>query len=239
MASTSSPNPKPSSAISRPEIVRLPRLTTGRRILRRLVAFISRIFTWLFADVHIAGRENIPSSGPFLVVSNHLGDADVIIGISLSPIPVEIVAKIELHEIPIFGALLDAYGVIWIHRGQPDRRAIRSVIQALAEGRVVALAPEGRESVTGALETGTEGAAYLALKADALILPITFTGSRNRQVYGNMKRLRRSHITVTIGPVFKLDQGSDWRSSLANGTQTIMRNLAKQLPIEYQGVYHL
>ena len=72
--------------------------------------------------------------------------------------------KIELYEIPLLGKVLDLYGVIWVRRGQPDRRALRAVMEAMDDKRMVAIAPEGRESLTGALEEGTGGAAYLALR---------------------------------------------------------------------------
>ena len=55
--------------------------------------------------------------------------------------------------------------MIWVHRGQPDRRAMRAALDALAEGRMVTLAPEGRQSVIGGLEEGNPGAAFLALKS--------------------------------------------------------------------------
>lgn len=229
--------PKPRTGYSLPSLVQLPRLNFGRRLARKFFNGLVRLIVWLFADVRVSGIENIPSHGPLLVVSNHLGDADTFVGLAISPVQAEVVAKIDLHEIPVLGLLMNIYGVIWIHRGQADRRAIRVIQEALAEGRMVALAPEGRESVTGELEEGTEGAAYLAVKANVPILPITFTGTRNKQVYANLKRLRRSRINVTIGQPFQLPIEEDWRESVHQGTQIIMQTLAGQLPNEYQGVY--
>ena len=139
------------------------------------------VFIWTRAEV--VGLENIPPKGPALFVANHLGDADFILGLAYAPTIVEPFAKIELYDIPFLGKVLDAYGIIWVHRGQPDRRALRAVMEAMKKERMVAIAPEGRESLTGALEEGTGGAAYLALKTDAPIIPVTFTGTENKRVY--------------------------------------------------------
>jgi hypothetical protein len=107
----------------------------------------------------------------------------------------------------------------------------------LTEGRFVSIAPEGRKSLTGALEEGTDGAAYLAIKLDTLLLPVTFTGTENRRIFGNLKHLRRTAVTVTIGEPFRLKTTEDRRKDIAQGTLTIMHTLAHQLPSEYRGVY--
>jgi 1-acyl-sn-glycerol-3-phosphate acyltransferase len=138
---------------------------------------------------------------------------------------------------PIVGSFLDAYGVIWVHRGQPDRKALRTVREAMQGKRIVGIAPEGRESLTGSLEEGTDGSAYIALSNDVPIIPITFTGTENKRLFNNMKRLRKTDVTVTIGPSFRLERYEDRRLSLKNGTQQIMKTLAKQLPDEYRGYY--
>lgn len=229
---------KPRSEVAwRPELTRLPRLTRSRLALRTFARWLARLLVWLLLKAEVHGVENVPSQGPLLTVTNHLGDADFVLGIACAPRMTDAMAKIELYEYPILGKLMDAYGVIWVRRGQADRRALRAALQGLAEGRMVALAPEGRESVTGALEEGTGGAAYLALKAGVPILPVTITGTDNKHIYGNMKRLRRSRVTLTIGKPFRLVEMDDRQKAIEKGTQTIMQTLAFQLPPEYQGVY--
>jgi 1-acyl-sn-glycerol-3-phosphate acyltransferase len=229
--------PKPITRRLRPEITRLPPLDRWRRLARHLLRGLARLLVWLFIRLEKHGLENVPQRGPALIITNHLGDADVVLLLAAIPCWCDALAKADLYDFPVLGKLMDAYGVIWVHRGQPDRRALRAALQGLKEGRVIGIAPEGRESLTGSLEEGTHGAAYLALKGDAPLIPVTFTGTENRRIYGNMKRLRRTPVTVTVGAPFRLEAEGDWHTAVECGTQTIMQVLARLLPQQYRGVY--
>lgn len=229
--------PKPRSEIVNPDITRLPELTSGRLLFRRLMHYFSKFLIVFFTHCQVTGLENLPEEGPALIVTNHLGDADLIVGFAFTPPIVDPFAKIELSEMPLLGFVLDAYGVIWVHRGRPDRKALRAVKNAMEQKRIVGIAPEGRESLTGSLEEGTDGAAYIALVNDVPIIPITLTGTENKRIFSNMKRLRKTDVTVTIGPSFRLERYEDRRKSIKQGTQRIMNTLANQLPEDYRGYY--
>jgi 1-acyl-sn-glycerol-3-phosphate acyltransferase len=183
-----------------------------------------------------------------LVVINHIGDSDVPALISSLPFPPDALAKIELNEIPLLGKLMDWYGVIWLHRGQADTRAIRAALDGFTEGRVIVIAPEGRYSITGALEEGNGGVAYLAYKSGVSILPIAIIGTENEIVYGNMKKFRRARVHIKVGKMFKLNgqasvgtathrASKDRQQAVAQGTRQIMQELADLLPEKYRGVY--
>jgi 1-acyl-sn-glycerol-3-phosphate acyltransferase len=256
---------KPVTPYNRPELTRLPQLTFWRKVFRQLVNSISRLAVILCTRCQVNGLGNFPAYGPALVVTNHLGDADPVVAAALFPSQVDGLAKIDLvRDYPPLGWLMEAYGVIWVHRGRPDRRALRAGLQGLREGRIVAVAPEGRESLIGGLEPGTGGAAYLALKAGVPVVPVVFIGTENNRIFGSLRRLKRTKISMTIGAAFNLRLDSQthggYRSGSADhedeqeraapmsrgliskqaidqGTHTIMLELAKLLPPEYRGVY--
>lgn len=229
--------PKPRSEVIRPELTRLPEISPRRRVARTLLRGLVRLLVRLFLSVRVDGLERLPKQGPMLIVTNHLGDADALVGIAIAPTHVDLIAKAELYDLPILGKLLDAYGVIWVHRGQPDRRAVRAALDGLNQGRIVGIAPEGRESLTGGLEEGTSGAAFLAIKSGSPLLPVSFVGTENWRVFGNIKKFRRTPIQVTVGHAFYLDSHPDRHKELDLGTRKIMQALARLLPLEYQGAY--
>jgi 1-acyl-sn-glycerol-3-phosphate acyltransferase len=124
-----------------------------------------------------------------------------------------------------------------VHRGQPDRRAIRAALDALAEGRLVALAPEGRQSLIGGLEEGNEGAAFLALKSGAPIVPIAMTGTDNKNVYDHLRKWKRAPVTLEVGNPFYLQERETRQKTIQEGTRQIMETLASLLPESYRGQY--
>jgi len=136
------------------------------------------------------------------------------------------------------GPIFRAYGVIFVHRGKPDRKAIRAALDGLAEGRMIVVAPEGRESIEGRLEEGTDGAAFLAMKSGAPIVPIAMTGTENEKIF-NRKWWRRAPVTLTVGKPFKLQEQADRQKMLREGTHQIMVTLASLLPESYQGSYKI
>ncbi len=229
--------PKPVTDWWRPDLVFLPPLTLPRRLFRRFARGLAKLLTFLFLKPVIRGMENFPAHGPALVVINHLGDADAVLLAAAVPALLDGMGKIELSAHWLVGPLFRAYGVIWVHRGKPDRKAVRAALEALSQGRFLALAPEGRQSVIGGLEEGTEGAAFLALKSGAPIVPVGMTGTENDNVYGHMRRLQRAPVTLTVGQPFYLKEDGDHRQALQEGTQRIMHSLAELLPEAYRGKY--
>ena len=140
---------KPISEVYRPELTRLPTITWMRQVVRLILKGLIWVITNLLLNTTLNGREYLPKEGPLLIVSNHLGDADGVVGLALAKAPFDVMGKVELYDLPVVGRLLDWYGTIWVHRGRPDRRALRAALNGLAEGRMIAIAPEGRESVSG------------------------------------------------------------------------------------------
>jgi 1-acyl-sn-glycerol-3-phosphate acyltransferase len=229
--------PKPITEVWRPDLVALPRLTWVRRLFREFMRGLLKLLDFLFMDATVTGLENFPKQGPALIAINHLGDADVVLLGAYIPIMIDGMGKIELNDHWLVGPLFNAYGIIWVHRGRPDRKAMRAVLDGLAQGRMVGLAPEGRQSVIGGLEEGSEGAAFLAIKSGAPIVPIAMTGTENDHIYGHMKRFKRAPVTLSVGKPFYLREQADRQAMLREGTRQIMESLANLLPESYRGNY--
>jgi 1-acyl-sn-glycerol-3-phosphate acyltransferase len=198
---------------------------------------LTKIVTFFTMRATIRGMENFPKRGPALIVINHLGDADAVLVGAAIPTTIDGMGKIELNDDWLVGPIFRAYGVIWVHRGRPDRRALRAALDGLAQGRMVVLAPEGRQSLIGGLEDGNEGAAFLAMKSGAPIVPIAMTGTENENIYRHLKKWKRSDVTLTVGKPFFLREQADRQEMLREGTRQIMESLASLLPESYRGNY--
>ena len=214
-------------------------MSKGRLLFRRFACFALRVFLRLFTRLETKGLENVPEGGPLLVAFNHLAHLDAILVLPFLPQPVEGIALEDLYHVPVTGQLLRLYGTIPVHRDQFDRDVIRRALQVLAEGRILALAPEARMSLTGALEQARQGAAYLALRSGAPVLPVAVTGTET--VPADLKRLRRPRLTVTFGEVIitppRASKPQARRQQVADFTDEIMYRIAALLPLEYRGVY--
>ena len=228
--------PKPVTDVWRPDLVALPSLTPARRAFRAFMRGLMKLVTIFTMRPVISGLENFQKHKPALIVINHLGDADVVLLGASIPTTIDGMGKIELIDEWV-GPIMRAYGIIWVHRGRPDRRALRAALDALSQGRMVALAPEGRQSVTGGLEEGNEGAAFLAMKSGAPIVPIAMTGTENDNIYGHLKRWKRAPVTLRVGKPFILQEQADRQKMLREGTNQIMESLANLLPESYRGNY--
>ncbi len=206
---------------------------------RRILVPLLRLLFHGLADIRVRGRENLPAKGPLIIAFNHLGHLDGPLLIATMPWEVEALALADLLRVPVIGPLLRLYGILVVHRDEFDREVLKKALQVLRAGRVLALAPEARQSPTGALIEGRRGAAYLALLSGAPILPIALTGTET--VFERLKRLRRPQLTLTIGAPFYLPgplaKGAERKAQLTAGRDEIMRRLAALLPPQYRGVY--
>jgi len=138
---------------------------------------ILRVFLRIVGRWQVVGREKVPSSGPLVVVCNHLSYWDpILVGCALDR-QVHFMAKAELFAIPVFGAFMRRMGAFPIKRGQSDRNALRTAIHLLQAGEVLGVFPEGTRSKTGQLMDFKPGITMLAYKGECPILPVAVVNS--------------------------------------------------------------
>jgi 1-acyl-sn-glycerol-3-phosphate acyltransferase len=70
-------------------------------------------------------------------------------------------------------------------------------------------------------------------------VPVAITGTEDKSFFGNLKKLRRAHITLTAGPAFTLPPipRENRDDALKRYTDEIMCHIAALLPEKYRGYY--
>jgi len=167
-------------------------------VVFRISRWIIRRLLRLFFGFTVVGRHHEPQTGPVIVVSNHLSDLDALVIGSALRRPVSYMAKEELFTPPLLRWWVTACGAFPVRRGAPDRRAFRTALEVLRRGGVLVMFPEGTRGRDRTLRPPEPGAAMLALRTGAPLLPAAILGT-DLVFPRDARRLRRSRITVRLG----------------------------------------
>jgi 1-acyl-sn-glycerol-3-phosphate acyltransferase len=146
----------------------------------------------------IYGVENVPQKGRLVIVSNHASYFDPPIVSNCVRRPVAYMAKQELFEIPVLAQVIRLYGGYPVSRGTSDRTAIRSALEYLEKDWAVGVFLEGTRTPDGRISDPKRGAALLAAKGKAPILPVCLWGSEEILKKGSLIP-RAVPLTVRIG----------------------------------------
>jgi len=153
----------------------------------------------------VEGGQDEPPSGPVIVVSNHLSDLDpLVVGASLRR-RVAFMAKQELFINPLLRWWITACGAFPVRRGAADRQALRTALGILSRGGVLVMFPEGTRGHDRTLRPPEPGAAVLALRTGATILPVAVLGT-DEALPRDAHRLRRARIEVRIGAPLQVQE---------------------------------
>jgi 1-acyl-sn-glycerol-3-phosphate acyltransferase len=128
---------------------------------------------------------------------------------------------------------------LFIDRYNPDLKAMRKMIALMKDGKCLVIAPEGTRSLTGALIEGKPGVAYLAARSGFPVIPVAITGTEDEVIKANVKKFRKSNITLTGGKPFIIPPlpKKNRDEALQKYTDEIMCQMAAILPERYRGVY--
>jgi len=181
----------------------------------------------LFYRIKFVGRENMPLEGPVVLVSNHASYLDPICLGLASRRPIIFMAKEELFSYPVLKHALLGLDTLSIRRGQSDRAAIRSALEVLRQNRVIGMFPQGTRVKSYDHSIGQKGAALLALKSGAMLLPVALLGTERIMPPG--RRLPRfPKIKVVFGRPFKIEAepGKSNRLVITEATERMMSAIA-------------
>ncbi len=204
--------------------------------LTRLARFLT--FVLLGRHFQLRGTDNVPRTGPLLIVSNHVGAVDPALIGGWTPRPVWFMAKAELFRNGFSGAVMRAYHAFPVVRHSPDRKALRHAFDLLGSGRALVLFPEGHRADDARLHRAEPGAGFIARRSGAPLVAIGITGSD--RVLGRHHAIpRRAPVGMVFGKPFSLPERNQDGSQMDHqqSADFLMMKIAELLPLENQGEY--
>lgn len=177
--------------------------------------------------------------GPLLMMVNHTSALEgPMLYEFLQPRKLNAMAKQELWESKFMAFLMDSWQSIPVDRENMGRATMDACFKVLEQNHILAIAPEGTRSKDGTLQRGGKGGvAFIAHKKDVPMIPVAVMGFEKTKA--NLKRLRRTVISVKVGKPFEIIQkggrlDAETREKLGD---EIMLHLAALMPKERRGYY--
>ena len=162
-----------------------------KKIGRAIVRFFIFAYCKIVYRVKIIGNEKVPKQGALIFCGNHRTYLDPPLIIVTAGRHIRFMAKQELKKNPLFFVLGVLFEGIYVKRDTKDISAMKEALKTLKAGKCIGLFPEGTrnglEKNDGQIKNG---AAYMALKTGAKIVPIGILGpakpfTKNAIIYGN------------------------------------------------------
>jgi 1-acyl-sn-glycerol-3-phosphate acyltransferase len=192
-----------------------------------LVAILSAPVLYGPYRLRVRGKENLPSSGGFVLTCNHVSNFDPWpLGMPIWPTHwLRFMAKSELYWWPA-RLVLDSAGAFKVRRGTGDAEAIETAVRLAREGETVMMFPEGTRRKKGLVKKHEArprtGAARIALEAGVPLVPAA--------VAGTDRLLRFGPLRVAYGPPVDIDdlRGSDdLRGASQEATDRLIARIAE------------
>ena len=160
----------------------------------------ARFLGWLllrtFFGLRVISAERIPATGPLVVVANHESFLDgPVVGAALRHRKATFLSAPWLFRVPVVGVFLRSIGSLPAHSGRGEVATLREAIRILERGGTVVVFPQG--GISGSQFYG--GAVFLAVKAEAPLLPMRIVGTKEALPLGRRWPSFFSPVTVRIG----------------------------------------
>lgn len=189
----------------------------------KFLIIICRPIIYLLFPYKILNKNSLPKNKGVILCCNHISYIDPIYLIFGQPKHhISFLAKAELFKVPVFSFILKKVGVIGIKRGSGDTAAIDRAVEVLKNGRVLGIFPEGTRSKTGEPLRPRSGAAVLALRTGADVMPAAVI------CQGRVRPFKK--VTVVFGDIIKnedLGLEKDNPSTIKAASKKIMEAIIK------------
>jgi 1-acyl-sn-glycerol-3-phosphate acyltransferase len=172
-----------------------------RKLMSLCIYRLAQFWAWMIikiigAKVDVHGRENIPKTGGFCIVSNHGSIFDILVHLTHVGRPFGFIAKKELLLVPMLNIWIFLLGGLFIDR-KHVRNAIRTInkgVDHIKAGGAMLIFPEGHRSRGQGLLPFHPGSLKLATQANATIIPVAIAGSYD--VFEKNKRIQAVPVRV-------------------------------------------
>jgi 1-acyl-sn-glycerol-3-phosphate acyltransferase len=191
--------------------VKRPRIPPGTGKYQRLAKFLAGWFIRLYCRMKVWGTEHIPAEGPVIIAANHRSMWDVPIHGVASPRPVTFMAKKELFKNRFMAWSWRVLGGFPVRRDISDFRAIDTALAVLERGEVLCLYPEGTRSLRGEMLPFLKGAAWIALRTGAPIVPSGLIGTGKVPAPGRKNPRVGKRVRVNFGEPIVVEREDDQR----------------------------
>lgn len=173
-------------------------------VFYRLVRELGRPAFWSSSAPVVAGREHIPRRGPCIVAANHSSPFDIPLLMRHVPRTVDFVSIVEVFENPMVAWFYGSMNAFPLDRSRADAPTVRTILDRLGRGRLVAMFPEGgfRRGEASVVRSRRvqRGIGRIASLAGAPVVPAVIVNSIVYARFASWLPFRATRYGVMFGP---------------------------------------
>lgn len=184
-----------------------------------LLRFLIYLLSHTFYRVKHRGLDNIPETGPALVVANHVSYVDALLLAGACHRPLRFVIDKDIHDLPLLRSFLKLAGTVPLSSEKVDRhnlqQAFARIGETLERGELVFIFPEGRLTRDGEIQPFKKGVERILAQYPVPVIPMALRGlwgswfSREKgRAFKKVPRRFWSRVEVAVGPALKPEEAT-------------------------------